>query len=64
MERSQPAQSPYAAARERRTSSELAKLVRKLRWIGMEEEAEKLSEELARRASDAVGVIAPSRETD
>ena len=40
-------------------------LLGKLRWIGMEKEAETLAEELAqRRITDAVSVIAPSRETD
>jgi len=48
-----------------RTSSELAKLIRKLRWMGMEEEAEPLMQELTRRGpADAASVITPSRETD
>jgi hypothetical protein len=50
---------------EQRTSNELVNLIRKLRWIGMEEEAEGLLEELEwRRPTDVISVIAPSRETD
>jgi hypothetical protein len=56
---------PDASAPEQRTSNELVRLIRKLRWIGMEKEAQALLEELARRhATDAVSVIAPSCETD
>ena len=66
MRRSQHMERPRTVlSPELRPSNELARLVRKLRWIGMEEEAEDLCAELARRrAVDAVGVIAPSRETD
>ena len=46
-------------------SNELVKLIRKLRWIGMEDEAERLQTELTQRqvaASDSV--VAMSGETD
>jgi hypothetical protein len=50
---------------EQRTSNELVKLIRKLRWIGMEEEADTLAEELAlRRATDSISVVAQPRDTD
>lgn len=50
---------------EQRTSNELVRLICKLRWIGMEEEAETLADELARRhATDTVSVVAQSGETD
>jgi len=43
-------------------SNDLDKLIRKLRWIGMEEEAEGLVRELARRhATAAGGVLATAR---
>jgi hypothetical protein len=61
MQRPQEQQKPS----EQRTSNELVRLIRKLRWAGMEQEAEVLAEELARRhPTDAVSVIAQSRETD
>jgi hypothetical protein len=50
---------------EQRTSNELVKLIRKLRWAGMEREAEALAEELARRrGTDAMSVVAQPCETD
>lgn len=50
---------------DQRTSNELVRLIRKLRWMGMEEQAEPLMDELMRRGTtDAVSVITPSRETD
>ena len=53
------------ASADQRTSNELASLIRKLRWMGMDAEAEPLMDELVRRgAAGAVGVVAPSRETD
>jgi hypothetical protein len=48
-----------------RASNELVKLIRKLRWMGMEEEAKKMEEQLTHcdvRAEDSV--VAASRETD
>jgi hypothetical protein len=47
------------------TSDELIKLICKLRWIGMEDEAERLSTELTRRRAAADhSVVATSGETD
>jgi hypothetical protein len=46
-------------------SNETVKLIRKLRWIGMEEEAKKLQRELSEReeATDDC-VVATPRDTD
>jgi hypothetical protein len=50
---------------EQQTTDELVTRIRKLRWLGMEREAEIMAEELARRrARDSATVIAQSRETD
>jgi hypothetical protein len=50
---------------EHQTTDELVTRIRKLRWLGMEREAETLAEELERRrVRDAATVIAQSRETD
>jgi hypothetical protein len=47
------------------TSNELIKLIRKLRWIGMDEEAERLQRKLAQQRTEADDtVIARSGETD
>ncbi len=49
----------------RQQANELIKLIRKLRWIGMEEEAERVQMELAQcgvRPADSV--VASARETD
>ena len=48
-----------------RASNELVKLIRKLRWMGMEEEAKKMEKQLTHcdvPAEDSV--VAASRETD
>jgi hypothetical protein len=46
-------------------SNELVKLIRKLRWIGMDDEAERLQAELTqRRAAASDSVVAMSGETD
>lgn len=46
-------------------SNEMVKLIRKLRWIGMEEEAEKLQRELSEREDAAAdSVVATPRDTD
>jgi len=48
-----------------RASNELVKLIRKLRWLGMEEEAQDLEDELRRRhAAAADSVLATAAETD
>lgn len=44
--------------------NELVKLIRKLRWIGMDEEAARLQTELTRRHAAADSVVAMSRDTD
>jgi hypothetical protein len=49
----------------RQKANELIKLIRKLRWMGMEEEAKKAQAELAQcgeRPADSV--LATSRDTD
>ena len=62
LERTEP---PDSATVEQRTSNELVRLIRKLRWIGMETEADALAEELEqRRDAGAFSVITPSRDTD
>ncbi len=48
-----------------KASNELIKLIRKLRWMGMEEEAKGLQQELTRRhATTADSVLATPAETD
>jgi hypothetical protein len=51
-----PKQSPNA-------SSELVKLIRKLRWVGLEDKAERLEKELERRAATDT-VVSTQNETD
>jgi hypothetical protein len=58
-------QKPPDTLAEQRTSNELVKLIRKLRWMGMEEEAESAQDELSvRRVAAADSVVAATRETD
>jgi hypothetical protein len=46
-------------------TNDLVKRIRKLRWMGMEEEAKRLQAELTRRsAGEGDSVIATPRETD
>jgi len=50
---------------EQRASNELVKLIRKLRWMGMEEEAKKVENQLTiSNVPAAESVVARSRETD
>jgi hypothetical protein len=50
---------------EQRASNELVKLIRKLRWMRMEEEAKKVENELnLSNVPAADSVVARSRETD
>jgi hypothetical protein len=49
---------------EQRAANELVKLVRKLRWMGLEREAEKVENQLILRKAQADSVIAASHETD
>lgn len=53
------------AAANATASNETIKLIRKLRWIGMEEEAKQLEHELAEReGATADCVVASPRDTD
>ena len=52
-----------AAERENR-ANDLVKRIRKLRWMGLEDEAERLQRELTQRCADSDCVIATPRETD
>jgi hypothetical protein len=46
-------------------SNELIKLIRKLRWVGMDDEAERLQAELTQRQTAAAdSVVATQGETD
>ena len=50
---------------EQRASDELVKLIRKLRWIGLESEAKSMERDLTARAVPAAEtVISTPRETD
>lgn len=50
---------------EQRTSNELVKRIRKLRWMGMEEEAKRAQDELsARPVAVADSVVSSPRDTD
>jgi len=55
---------PLQVSPEQRTSSELVKRIRKLRWMGMEREAEALQAMLCRRERSTDSVLAASRDTD
>ena len=58
-------QRPPDTSAKQRASNELVKLIRKLRWIGMEEEAQGLQKELERRrAASTDSVLATAAETD
>lgn len=63
MPRHTPQQQPTSS--DTGTSNEMVKLIRKLRWIGMDEEAQKLQRELTlREAAPADSVVATPGETD
>jgi hypothetical protein len=50
---------------EQRGSDEMVRLIRKLRWVGLESEAKSMQRELTARAVPAAdSVIATPRETD
>jgi hypothetical protein len=58
-------QKPPERSAAQRASNELVKMIRKLRWMGMEVEAEKLQSELTLCDVPAAdSVVAESRETD
>ena len=60
-----PSQNLAPKQQETRGPNETIKLIRKLRWIGMEEEAQKLQRELAEREDAAAdSVVATPRDTD
>ena len=63
METSREHQPPDISARQQ--ANRLIRLIRKLRWMGMEEEAERVETELAQcDARPADSVLAASPETD
>ena len=65
MEMPRNQQKPPEGLGEQRTANELVKLIRKLRWMGLEREAEKVENQLIlRKVQAADSVIAASRETD
>jgi hypothetical protein len=65
MEMRHEQQKPPDRLAEQGASNELVKMIRKLRWMGMEEEAERLQKQLTlRNVPAADSVIAASRETD
>jgi hypothetical protein len=55
---------PQNDAAEDGLANDLVKRIRKLRWMGLEDEAELLQRELTRRCADSDSVIATPRETD
>jgi hypothetical protein len=64
MRRDQQRLSPKRLA-EQQASNELVQQIRKLRWMGLEEEAQRVEDELIlRRVAAADCVIAAPRETD
>ena len=64
MEKRHNHQMPHDGLAEQRASNELVKLVRKLRWMGMEEEAEGKENELSVRRTATDSVVASPRDTD
>jgi hypothetical protein len=65
MEMRHEQQKPSDGLAEHRASDELVKLIRKLRWLGMEEEAKKVENQLTQCDVPAAdSVVARSRETD
>ena len=65
MEMRHEQQKPPDGLAEERASNELVKQIRKLRWMGMEDEAERLQTQLTLcRVPAADCVVAASRETD
>jgi len=65
MEMRHEQQKPSDGVAEQRASNELVKLIRKLRWMGMGEEAKKMENQLTQCDVPATDVVvARSRETD
>ena len=56
---------PSDASAEQRASNNLIRLIRKLRWMGMDDEAKRMQTELMQRAVPAEdSVLARPRDTD
>jgi hypothetical protein len=55
---------PPDGMQEQQTSNELVKKIRKLRWMGLEEEAVMMQNELNLRRPRADSVLAASHDTD
>ncbi len=65
METAHEQQKPPDTSPEQKASNELVRMIRKLRWVGMEEEAKRLQSQLTLyNVSAADSVVAASRETD
>jgi len=65
MEMRHEQQKPSEGLAQQRTSNELVTLIRKLRWMGLEEEAKNVENELILcNVPAADSVVARSRETD
>ena len=65
MEKRHEQQKPPDRSAEQHASNELVRMIRKLRWMGMEEEAERLQNQLSLcNVSAADSVVAASRDTD
>jgi hypothetical protein len=57
-------QKPPDVLEERRTSNELVGQIRKLRWMGLEDEATTVQDELNLRRVRADSVVSASHDTD
>ena len=55
---------PVDASTSQSAADELVKLICKLRWIGMEDEADRLSKELTRQDAATDSVVASPHATD
>jgi hypothetical protein len=64
MEMRSDQQKPLHGLEEQQTSNELVKQIRKLRWMGLEEEAVMVQDELNLRRVTADSVVAASHDTD
>ena len=65
MENPHDYQKPHDGLGEQRTSNELVKQIRKLRWMGLDKDAQKVENQLSlRKVPAADTVIAGSDETD
>jgi hypothetical protein len=64
METQSDQQKPPDGLEEQQASSELVKKIRKLRWMGLEEEAVMMQDELNLRRPGTDSVVAASHDTD